>query len=192
MDSALPWMTYDATDFITKRLVPKSAVFEYGSGSSTAYWVRLGMRVTSVEHDPSWYEQVGQRIGSTENLELRLVPPEPSPNPSALDPADPESFASADPPFVNHSFRTYVSSVDRWDDGSLDMVVVDGRARTACVRRSAPKVRLGGLLVLDNADRSYYTDRNGDVLTRFDRHTFRGLVPSLPEFSQTDVYIRRR
>jgi hypothetical protein len=36
--------------------------------------------------------------------------------------------------------------------------LVDGRARPACLVHGMPKVKVGGLLVLDNSDRDYYLE----------------------------------
>ena len=41
-------------------------------------------------------------------------------------------------------------------DASLDLVVVDGRARVECARRAMPKVKPGGLLLLDDTSRERY------------------------------------
>jgi predicted O-methyltransferase YrrM len=41
-------------------------------------------------------------------------------------------------------------------DQSFDVIVADGRARPACLRVAMPKLKPGGLLVLDNAERPWY------------------------------------
>ena len=54
-------------------------------------------------------------------------------------------------------FDDYVAVACDIPDGSLDLVVVDGRARVACGLAAAPKVKPGGLLLLDDSARRDYT-----------------------------------
>ena len=54
------------------------------------------------------------------------------------------------------TFADYVSRIDQFDEGTFDAVLVDGRARSACLLRAWPKIRKGGVLVLDNSERPRY------------------------------------
>ena len=62
-------------------------------------------------------------------------------------------MGSRKPGFAGLDFAAYV---DRIDDvaGDLDLVVIDGRAREACLDRALPRLAPGGLVVLDNVERS--------------------------------------
>ena len=51
-------------------------------------------------------------------------------------------------------FDDYVAAINDELDNSLDLVIVDGRARVECVRRAMPKVKPGGLLLLDDTGRT--------------------------------------
>jgi hypothetical protein len=59
------------------------------------------------------------------------------------------------PPNARYELRQPVSyaSLSDLDDATVDFVVVDGVARSACVAASVPKVRPGGYLYLDNSDK---------------------------------------
>lgn len=46
----------------------------------------------------------------------------------------------------------YVRIIDEVSDESLDFVLVDGLARSWCALAAIPKLRPGGLLVIDNAN----------------------------------------
>jgi hypothetical protein len=46
------------------------------------------------------------------------------------------------------------------------------------------------MLVLDNADRAYYTAQTQPYLHNFRRLEFYGAVPVNAAFSRTDIYIR--
>lgn len=52
--------------------------------------------------------------------------------------------------------RPYHGICQRLRKESFDMVVVDGRDRVACMRAAKPLIRVGGWMVLDNAERDKY------------------------------------
>src|SRR5690606_2632205 len=88
---------------------------------------------------------------------------------------EPGSFGSESPGFQDVSFQRYVESVHDYPPGSFDVIVVDGRARNACLRAARKHVKPGGLIVLDNSDRSY--DEGKSVYTDCEKRTFFGLNP---------------
>jgi predicted O-methyltransferase YrrM len=88
-------------------------------------------------------------------------------------------------------FHRYASAIDAFPDGSFDVVLVDGRARPACIRHGARKVRVGGWLILDNAEREYYVRHVQADLADFNRRSFRGAGPVNTASWQTDVFVRR-
>jgi SAM-dependent methyltransferase len=157
LDDELPWISFPAIDLLERRLSPQTRVFEYGAGGSTVFFARRAKSVISVEHDPAWFERVSAHMTKRDlrTWEGRLISPEYCPS-GPGDPADPRAFASSDERYRRLSFRSYVEAIDAFADDSFDLVLVDGRARPACLLHAAPKVRPHGLLVLDNADREHY------------------------------------
>ncbi len=189
--SPQPWLVFGAIDHIDQINIRGWRIFEYGSGGSTLYWLRRGAQVTSVEHDAAWYDRVRARIPSGAAIDYRLAPPEPPElPPTTFDPANPATCASASPPHDGRTYWRYVTQIDSFADASLDLVLVDGRARTACLAHAAPKVRPGGLLILDNSERAYYTRCNGAALASYRPLVFAGAVPLVPVCSQTTIYVR--
>jgi hypothetical protein len=188
LSAALPWIAFPAIDFLESRSLRGARVFEYGSGGSTLFWLRQGAaHVVSIEHDRAWFDAMRKRVTG---VDLRLVPPE-SANTTA-DRADPAAYASDDPAFAKHRFRAYVQQIDTFPDASLDVVLVDGRARPSCVVHAAPKVKPGGLLILDNADRGYYLEKSSAALQEFSRRTFEGPTPGTAALSTTAIFTRER
>ena len=61
-----------AIAFLDGRLNKTMRVMEYGSGGSTAWYGRRVDHVTSVEHDPQWYDAVKRTIPA--NVDLVLCP----------------------------------------------------------------------------------------------------------------------
>jgi len=133
-----PWLAQGAVRYLDAELTGEGAGIEWGSGRSTKW---LGNRLThllSVEHDLGWYESVRRKVASVPAVELRHVP---------LDHRD-------DEPTVPHydQLPRYVAVAHEFEDGSLDLALVDGHYRQACIKAVMPKLRPGGLLVVDNTD----------------------------------------
>jgi len=185
------WMTFDALREVRRRLKPGMRVFEYGSGGSTLFWLAHGATVVSIEHDPEWYNRVRERIAGAVGIDYRLVLPEAHAGLAPHnDPGDPEAYLSDDIRYSGKHFRTYVSQISTFADGYFDIVLVDGRARTSCMVEAAPKVRPGGMLVLDNADREYYLRNIRSNLEPFVCKRYYGAGPCNAHLWRTDIYAR--
>jgi len=50
----------------------------------------------------------------------------------------------------------YYHVCDEFPDEFFDLIVVDGRNRKGCIAHSIPKLKSGGILMLDNAEREHY------------------------------------
>ena len=134
-----PWIAQGAVRFCEQNLDRSMSAIEMGSGRSTSWFAARVGRLTSVEHDARWYETVRSRIASSPNVSYRLVP---------LD----HSLEEPTRPHYDPLPR-YVAVFGEFPDSSLDFVVIDGHYRQACVLAGAPKLRSGGLLLVDNTDR---------------------------------------
>ncbi len=114
--------------------------FEWGSGRSTLWFAKRSAHLTSIESYAAWYQQVTRMAqeASLTNVDLRHVPLEhPEAHTYAFDypqlPANPSAI-------LDHS------------DATLDFVVVDGWYRPVCARVALPKLKPGGILLIDNTD----------------------------------------
>ena len=191
LDKPSPWISFDAIDFISQHVKPQWKVFEYGSGGSTLFWLSKGCDCVSVEHDSAWSNTLTSRFSSTTKIVYRFIAPELLPDSGASSPvdvADPTSYRSGAGDYLNYSFKKYVESIDEYPDGYFDLILVDGRARPSCMLRSISKLKPGGLLVLDNAERKYYLAKTQSLLSKFTKHEFKGSIPSLYSYVQTNVY----
>ncbi|MCC6612966.1 MAG: hypothetical protein IT320_05765 [Anaerolineae bacterium] len=190
-----PWLSFDVIDYLSAQIIPGWRVFEYGSGGSTLFWLTKGAEVVSVEHDADWYRQTQPRLSAFPRVDYRLVPPE-SGNlcESRLDAeADPHCYQSSDSRYIGMNFKRYASQIDEFPDQHFDMVIVDGRARPSCVMHSVAKVKVGGLLVLDNVDRKYYLTHVQSLVKGFTERRFSGLGPGGPIYlyTQTSIFTKR-
>lgn len=119
-----PWMSYGAIKFLDNHLTPDMVGLEWGSGGSTLWFAKRLRRLLSVEDNPAWHERVTQELrqAGMSHAECRL--------------------AQAD--------VSYVGAID--DFPSVDLAVVDGSYRLACIQAALPRLRPGGYLVVDNTD----------------------------------------
>ena len=71
-------------------------------------------------------------------------------------------IGSAKPGHAGLDFSTYVAAIDGVD-GAFDVIVIDGRAREACLQRAVTRLAPDGLIVFDNVDRQRYRDAIGTL-----------------------------
>lgn len=191
MTAAIPWIPFRAIDFLQRRDLSGARIFEWGSGGSTLYWTsRNAETIISIEHDANWYALVRERVGG--RADLRLVEPVVDNSAAADDVGDPDAAVSADPASSGLRFTAYVEAIDSFADESFDVVLIDGRARPSCIHHGAPKVRQGGILIVDNADRDYYLAQTASCLEGFFARWFSGATPGLSMRSTTAIFTRER
>lgn len=151
----IPWMPFRAIQWLDSHITPQSVVFEYGSGTSTLRWAKRAKRFVSVEHSPVWQAKVKVAVEreGLRNCEVRLALADSESDAGSVDPSDPETYASRR---SKDTFKGYVHQIDTFLDDSIDIVLVDGRARAAALRHATRKVKPGGFLLLDDANRPRY------------------------------------
>jgi hypothetical protein len=159
MASGLPWINFPAIDFLERQLSGKGRIFEWGMGGSTVFFRRHARSVVSVEHARSWFEAAQGQIDALPRRAAHFLEPFlPHSRRSQLVLLEPvadageQEFVSGARKMEGLSFKPYVQFIDRYPYDFFDLVAVDGRARMACCRRGAAKVKPGGFLMLDNSD----------------------------------------
>jgi len=178
VDLDVPWWTYRAIDEVEVWLEsrPRPArVFEYGSGASTVWLARRSAEVYSVEHDAGFASLMEGLLASVPEATLQVCPPSPSAHPAV--PSAKEGYAGQD-------FAAYVAAIDGVE-GDFDLVVVDGRAREACLQHALPRLAEGGIVVFDNTRRRRY--RRAIEAAPVLELRLPGLTPTLPYPDQTSV-----
>lgn len=178
----MPWITFRAIDWLDAYLKPDMSVFEYGAGGSTLYLAKRVRHVASVEHDEEFHRLVSDILAkrAIRNCQLMLHKAVPCA-------AGNRDFASYQEKYRGLCFESYVKAIDDCPDQSLDLVLVDGRARMACVKRSLGKIKPGGALMLDNSNRPAYAEANR-LLGGVPRLDLPGVTPWNIEVSQTSVW----
>lgn len=195
LDRELPWMTYDAIDFLGSICTPDSVVFEWGSGGSTLFLAKRCRHVTSVEHDAKWSGYLRERLETlgVDNVDYKEIPGEKIADWEARDYRNPDDFVSGDKGSVGLSFERYVKAIDPFPGGSFDIVVVDGRVRNGCVKRAIPHVKRGGYLVVDNSERAYYLEGVPELQDTavWEKQEFQGPIFFQHAFSRTSFFKKR-
>lgn len=150
-----PWLSEEAINFIDSKLTKASTMFEYGAGGSTVYYSDRVRKIYSVENDKNWYEKIISYLknNNIKNVEIRHINFDPGSSDRIL---DFNSYASNSLYYNHKIFKTYAKAVNVVKDNSLDLILVDGRARISCVHEAYCKLKSGGVLVLDDTERSYY------------------------------------
>lgn len=143
----MPWWTLRAAQIVNAFLASRPAprVFEWGSGASTVWLGRRAAEVVSVEHDPAWAKVMRSMVGP----EVRLRVVEPSV------PLGVCGIRSARRGYEGLDFSDYVAAINDESD-PFDLIVIDGRAREACLASAIGRMRRPGMILLDNVERRRY------------------------------------
>lgn len=171
----LPWWTFDSADQVSAHLGehPDARVFEWGSGASTLWLAARAGSVHSVEHHAGWAAQLSPRL--PDNVTLRVVAPVETATPVV--PSAKSGHAGLD-------FVDYVSAIEDVT-GDFDVIVIDGRAREACLTAAVERLAPEGMIVFDNVDRRRYVEAIDSVGDRLVVTMTRGLTPALPYPTRT-------
>ena len=172
----VPWWTLPAIARVERWIAARGGdvrVFEYGAGASTAWLARRCRHVTSVEHDAGFFEAIGPLLARA-NVALRLVEPQRGS-------AAPRT-RSGRRGYADCDFSAYVDAIGT---ERYDLIVIDGRARSACLARACAQLAPGGLIVFDNSERSRYAAALEALASRVQR--CRGWDPALPYRTETSL-----
>ncbi len=175
-----PWWTYPAISQVDGFLEGRTSrrAFEYGSGASTLWLAERCESVDSVEHDAPFAELVRDRMPA--NVRLHVIEPTRG---------DAPRVGSARSGYDDADFSDYVAAIDSVG-GDFDVIVIDGRARVACLEHASAHLAADGVIVFDNSDRRRY--RNGIEGSGLVAKRRWGASPSLPYPSCTSLLAHDR
>lgn len=134
-----------------------------------------GASLTVVEHHPEWAKQLRESL--PKSVELMHVPP-----------ANEGNVKSG---IESGYFDEYVNVAEKYPNATFDLVIVDGRARVECATHALPKIKPGGMLLLDDSDRPRYRPVH-EVLRGWPGVSVRGLKTGNPVPATTSVWQRPR
>ena len=141
-----PWMTRQSINwlynYIVNNPIRNLKLLEYGCGSSTAYFLSLGLIVTSIEHVYSWLSAVKKVLKP--NLLDNWIPYLIKNQKTGIDEGSDGEY-----------YDDYVNHVNKLE--MFDIIIVDGRCRSSCIKNSILHLNNGGLFIIDNAERDNYS-----------------------------------
>jgi predicted O-methyltransferase YrrM len=126
-----PWFSHCSIEFLEGRIQPGWLCFEWGSGGSTIWLAELGGQLVSVEHNDEWYSQVDKWL-----IEYGL---------------------KVDLNYIQLT-SGYADFILKYPDDHFDLIEIDGRQRAACTQNALPKLKPGGILIVDNSEREQYQE----------------------------------
>lgn len=190
-----PWITYDAIRLLEKIITVGASIFEYGGGGSTLFFLtKQPKQLVTIEHDKEWFRVLKEIVDKKrfKNWDSRLIEAEKS-NTTGLDITNPDHYFSDDVNFKGSVFKSYVQAIDEFPDQHFDIVMIDGRARTSCIKHAVNKVKKQGYLILDNSERKYYTVQQQKLLDKQFTLILSNFtaVPYSTSFSQTSVWQKK-
>jgi predicted O-methyltransferase YrrM len=178
----VPWWTYRAIDVVDAWLSARPRpirVFEWGSGASTIWLAARADEIHSVEHHAGFGEMIGAELSRFDNVHFQVVEAPESTAP--VEPSHKEGQTGLD-------FADYVAAIDRVG-GEFDLIVIDGRAREACLRAAVPHLASDGIIVFDNTRRRRYQE--AIEVSGLQQRVLSGLTPTLPYPDQTSLITAR-
>jgi hypothetical protein len=180
----LPWWTFAAIDAVEAHLSKKGGkarVFEFGAGASTVWLAKRCHEVITVEHDVPFAQSMRPAFSAYKNIDIHIRPPS-----TAID--DKSTARSKRKGYTTQSFDDYVASIDR-QEGPFDLIIIDGRARLACLAKARHRLKPDGIILFDNSDRAEY--RSGIEASGLEEHILRGMTPTLPFPGQTSLLLQK-
>lgn len=168
-----PWYTFHAITHLRTRLSPEMSVFEYGCGSSTLFFTQRCGEVQSIDHNVEWCAKVAKRLGEAGLAYKAVLHCVQTEDESRLrpDPLHPDCYYSKG---WKCWFEKYAKIIRDFADGSFDVISVDGGARNSCIKEAIPKLKPGGLLILDNSERPRYAQGVALIPQEWERWDFAG------------------
>jgi predicted O-methyltransferase YrrM len=129
-----PWLTPQATRLLEAMLLPTDRGLEFGSGRSTIWFAQQTGYLTSVEHDAAWHAEMCGQLKEREldNVDYILAPLE-----------EPAELGAG---------TAYAQAALAFADASLDYALIDGAYREHTARHVLPKIKPGGILIIDNVN----------------------------------------
>ena len=120
-----PWLTKDSVKILSSMLKTQDKGVEFGSGRSTIWFAKKIKHLISIEHDPKWHNKVRKLIDS-------------------------ESLSEKVDYYLKESESDYANACDLIENESIDFCLIDGIFRDQCTLKMLPKIKKGGILILDN------------------------------------------
>jgi hypothetical protein len=194
IDYGLPWFSFQAIDYIKENLPNEARVFEFGGGGSTIFFERKKCEIHTVEHHKEWFANIAGKFKAMEfPWNGYLIEPDKGDLAQVPEIGNPLHYSTDDSEYHNMNFKKYATKIDEFEDGYFDLVLVDGRSRPSCTYHAIPKIKSGGMLIIDNTEREYYLEYfEKNFADKFEKVLdVYGPVPYITWFHKTSVFRKK-
>lgn len=158
----IPWLSYPFIAFLEPRLDKSMSVFEYGSGNSTLWFSERVEKIVSLEHDKAWFEKLTGKMPANASLVFKELQ-------------------------TNGAYAGFIAETAE----KYDIIIVDGRDRVNCVKKSISSLSEKGVLVFDNSNVECYQEAMQFLKDNgFRRIDFHGISPITTISTCTTVFYR--
>ena len=143
-DRSIVMMAGPERNLIEKELSPETIMVEWGSGGSTLYFSTFVKQLCSFEHNPKWYQDIKDNIENqgVHNVEYHYAP---SDHWFTKPPGHRQEGYRGTP--IKY-FETYVNAIERYERGTFDVALIDGRCRMYCAVKLLPYLKDNGFLYI--------------------------------------------
>jgi predicted O-methyltransferase YrrM len=164
-----PWIVPAAIGWLRRRIRSDWSVLELGAGRSTVWFARRAGSVLSFEDNEFWAEETRGRLRELglANVELRRLPV--------------EAFGAKVEALPHEGFDLVV----------MDFLEAPTVTRVDVLKPAMKRVKPGGLLLLDDSDRSGYAEAF-KLLEGWRFRKFVGVKDEWPEACETGIFRRPR
>lgn len=143
-----PWITRESIDLLDNLLRSEFVGLEWGSGSSSIWYLERLSYLYTIEHDILWKDKVEKyilenKIELYKNWDIKCIIKDQIPSDKLYFDCDGISRKK-------YCLAEHVPN-------NLDFISIDGRSRRGCIDVAVKKIKeKNGILLLDNSDRQEY------------------------------------
>lgn len=180
LDLGIPWLNFPAIDFLDKYLKKRHKVLEYGAGGSTIYFLKKCKQLVTIEHNKEWINKLKielKRNKIAKQWKYCFTPPR-------------RLLVKK----KKQKYNAYLNAVKQFRNGTFDCILIDGEVRDGCFLSANKKLKIDGLLILDDAERGYFQKKEIKGLLKNYKCVFNAYGPraGLRYFNLCKIYQKIR
>ncbi len=197
----VPWMTYEAIDFLKKNINKNHDIFEFGSGASTLFFSRMAGSITSLESNKRWFEIIADKSANMWSSLQKQPSPEGKYKAQLSDENNKEDIKNIsihnhhncaninlylmNDALTNDDYQNFPNILNK----KFDFIIVDSLKRFECVRNCLTALKPSGCLILDDSERKNYK-KIFDFLSEknFKAQDFFGIAPAQLRIKNTTFF----
>jgi hypothetical protein len=148
-----PWLSPASISILQECLDRSMTGLEYGSGRSTLFFAKRVNHLICIEHHSEWFELISRELSENniKNIDYIKIPVSVNETKKEIENRYKQAYQKD-----NEIYVEYYERVSDYPDSYFDFIIIDGRARVECSKRAIPKLKSGGIFILDNSERKRY------------------------------------